>query len=320
MNIKLTMAKKMVLTCICTAAVLLLSAKVLAADSDDKKIKVWRVEIVFESTTVRVNQERTLYAEVFPYDADDQTICWSSGNPEIVSVNEDGVITGISPGTAEVIATSGNGKSASCKVTVPDTVLTEIELQADNSDYALTQVSGGEVLNAATLRFDAENAVKNHLNLLTYNDKTQVSTAALRSAAFSAAYYGGSVSVRFRTLDGSSVQGQLTVDPEKAPSENMDLQVGIYTTPGKTSSYEEAADAHFGAQTAIVLLEHGGSYGMTVDIAAKVDLTGMDASNLKLYHATSGAYTLLKDQSYYVDENGYVHFSTDSGGTIVIVG
>lgn len=323
------MIKKLALTCVCVAAVLLLTQFVSAKVLDDiperpDEIKVRRLEMVFSTATVRVNQERTLYVEVVPYNADDQTIYWTTGNPEIVTVDDEGVITGISPGTAEITATSNNGRTAVCVVTVPGKVLTEIELQTSNKENPLAGVDGGEVLSAAKLRLDAENAAKSvskgQTATVTYTDKTQVSTAALRSAAFTAEYQGRGVSVRFRTLDGAgNTQGQLTLDPKQAGKEDMDIRVGVYTDAAKTADAQARATAHFGSGTAVVQLSQDGSYGMTARVAAKADLSGMDPQKLELYRYAGGTYTPLENPAYRIDENGYLHFSTDHGGVIVVV-
>ena len=65
----------------------------------------------------------SLHAVVEPADAFYQDIEWSSNKPDIVSVNEDGVVKAVAPGTATITASSSSkaGKrvyKATCKVTV----------------------------------------------------------------------------------------------------------------------------------------------------------------------------------------------------------
>lgn len=66
-----------------------------------------------------------LVANVLPITADDKTFTWTSSDPTIVSVTEDGEITAVGEGEAFVTATSnGNSEvSGSCKVTVLNTEL-----------------------------------------------------------------------------------------------------------------------------------------------------------------------------------------------------
>ncbi|MCR3922356.1 MAG: Ig-like domain-containing protein, partial [Firmicutes bacterium] len=60
-----------------------------------------------------------LTASVFPADASYQKVIWSSHNPDIVSVTENGELTAISPGSAYITATTeSGGKQASSLITV----------------------------------------------------------------------------------------------------------------------------------------------------------------------------------------------------------
>jgi hypothetical protein len=56
---------------------------------------------------------------VLPDNATNKTVRWASDSPEVATVNENGLITGISAGTATVTVTTVDGeKTASCFVTV----------------------------------------------------------------------------------------------------------------------------------------------------------------------------------------------------------
>ncbi len=78
-------------------------------------------------------------------------INWSSLNPGVASVDQQGVVTGVAPGATLIIATCG-GSSAACEVTVLDIT----QAQADQMDFdtpALTPVTGVELIrpSGATL-------------------------------------------------------------------------------------------------------------------------------------------------------------------------
>ena len=60
-----------------------------------------------------------LTAQILPTNATDKTVIWSSSNPEIATVNSDGLVSAISDGTATIIVKSSDGNSeATCIVTV----------------------------------------------------------------------------------------------------------------------------------------------------------------------------------------------------------
>ena len=54
------------------------------------------------------------------------TLKWASSDPTIATVDNNGVVTGVSEGTCEITITSNNGKSATCKLTVKDIPLYDI--------------------------------------------------------------------------------------------------------------------------------------------------------------------------------------------------
>ena len=64
----------------------------------------------------------SLEADIYPGDAEDRTVTWSSDNEAVVQVN-DGVLTaGENEGTAVITARTVNGKEASCTVTVTNVI------------------------------------------------------------------------------------------------------------------------------------------------------------------------------------------------------
>ncbi|GEM_PF-802037 len=68
--------------------------------------------------TLSVGASDTLTATVSPSNATDKTIAWKSSNTSVASVNSSGVVSGLSAGTATITATTVNGKTATCAVTV----------------------------------------------------------------------------------------------------------------------------------------------------------------------------------------------------------
>lgn len=73
-----------------------------------------------------------------PTNATNKNITWSSNAATIASVSTAGLITGLKSGTATITATSNNGKTATCAVTVTPIVKTPTTLAA--SDVTATSV------------------------------------------------------------------------------------------------------------------------------------------------------------------------------------
>lgn len=76
--------------------------------------------IITASAKGAINKEDTieLYAEVLPQNATYPEITWSVSNPEIASIDENGVLTALKGGTVTVIATSADGFSSEYEVRV----------------------------------------------------------------------------------------------------------------------------------------------------------------------------------------------------------
>ena len=72
------------------------------------------------TSSVNTGSTILLLATISPVDATNNTLTWTTSNPAIATVNSDGLVTGISAGTAIITASStdGSNKSGSCQVTV----------------------------------------------------------------------------------------------------------------------------------------------------------------------------------------------------------
>lgn len=83
--------------------------------------KIIYPEIIGLSSTeefLLVGEELTLTVNIYPETANDRSITWTSGNTEVATVNEEGVVKAISNGVTEITATTTNNKTAKCKLTV----------------------------------------------------------------------------------------------------------------------------------------------------------------------------------------------------------
>ncbi len=70
-----------------------------------------------------------LVSTVYPADASDPALTWTSSDDAVASVNENGVVYGSGTGTAVIRAESGNGKYAECTVTVFETLPAGIDFE-----------------------------------------------------------------------------------------------------------------------------------------------------------------------------------------------
>ena len=70
--------------------------------------------------TLNVGDTMILTATVLPEDADNREVTWISGNEDVVTVDNNGVVTAVAPGTATVTVSTldGSNLSATCNITV----------------------------------------------------------------------------------------------------------------------------------------------------------------------------------------------------------
>lgn len=69
-------------------------------------------------STLTIGDSLTLTATVSPESATDKSVIWTSSNPDIATVDENGYVTAIAAGTVIITATTVNGLSSNCFVTV----------------------------------------------------------------------------------------------------------------------------------------------------------------------------------------------------------
>lgn len=112
------------------------SFSVMQAGNSPTVVAVESVTLDKTDLSLEEGQSQTLIATVHPDNATDKTVAWSSSNTDVATVDQNGRVTAVSPGSATVTATAGE-KSASCKVTSqgrnPVKDLAIIQAAEDNS-------------------------------------------------------------------------------------------------------------------------------------------------------------------------------------------
>ena len=99
-----------------------------------------------------INEAELLTATVYPSDATDKSLIWTSSNESVATVEPDGKVKAKAAGTVTIKVTSSNGKSASSTVTVSEEKKGDI---TDDGEVAMNDVvkmarvvSGGVILDA----------------------------------------------------------------------------------------------------------------------------------------------------------------------------
>ncbi len=147
---------------------------------------------------------------------------------------------------------------------------------------------------------------------------SRITPAALSALANAAA--GKKIVLHADTMSGNAVQGRIYVDPAKLADVKEPIKLGVYTESAKTAATKSLFEEFFNNKVAIVSFEQQGSLGARLEIAAKVNLAGMNITKLYFYSydKATNTYRRIEKPTYWVDTNGYLHFTTALAGDIII--
>ncbi len=121
-----------------------------------QSIPVTGVTLDKTSITVDVGSTETLTATIVPSDATTQGLAWSSSNSAVATVSN-GVVTGVSAGTATIAVTTVDGaKTATCTVTVPEKQVPVTGISLNKSSGSIA-VGSSDVLTATIVPTNASN-------------------------------------------------------------------------------------------------------------------------------------------------------------------
>ena len=98
------------------------------------------VELSAAELTLKTGMTASLTARIHPWNAAETAIEWSSSNPTVATVDQNGTVNAISVGEAEIYATCGNS-SQSCKLIV---VTSTIHTTAIRFNYTTISLKEGE--------------------------------------------------------------------------------------------------------------------------------------------------------------------------------
>ena len=105
-----------------------------------KEIPITEISLDKSSATLTEGETTTLTATVLPENTtDSKSVSWSSSNSEVATVDANGTVTAKRAGTAVITATSTNGKTAGCTVTVSKKEIPITEISLDKSSATLTE-------------------------------------------------------------------------------------------------------------------------------------------------------------------------------------
>ena len=161
-------------------------------------------EITFnvENATVAEGKTLAIHATVLPKDADDPTLTWTSSDEKIATVDENGVVTGVSKGEVVITATANDGSDVKAEITIEVIrLVSKITLDKTEADV----IEGKTLQLTATVEpTDADNTK------LTWASSDEA-VATVDENGLVTAVSKGTATITASATDGSGVKAECAV-------------------------------------------------------------------------------------------------------------
>lgn len=194
----------------------------------DKKIAITGVTVNATALTLKVGESKVVAATVAPANTtESKYIKWTSDNTAVANVATDGTIYALKAGTANITATTSNGKTATVKVTVK----AETSVKVSTSKVTLTSIGASKTVKATV-----QNADNKTVTWSSSNKKV----ATVDKNGKIVAKGNGKATITVKTADGKTATVKVTV---KQATKKVALKVGKKVVTGKTYTLKKGKTA-----------------------------------------------------------------------------
>ena len=106
-------------------------------------------------------------------------------------------------------------------------------------------------------------------------------------------------------------------EPEKVTHDTL---LTGYVRGERVEALKSRFEEWFPNKLHVIRMEEQGSFGLRVELAAKLNMDGFDTGNLYFYtyDSETGTCTRIKDTGYWVDGKSFLHFYTEQAGDIIV--
>ena len=304
---------------------------------EKKLIPITEVSLSESAVGIIEGNTHKLTATVLPENTtDSKSVSWSSNNEGVATVSKDGTITAKSAGTAVITATSTNGKTAGCTVTVSKKEIPIVDVALNRTSATITE---GDILNLTATVLPENTTESKNIGWSSSNNDI----ATVDSTGKVTAKQAGTVVITATSSNGKTASCTITVEKKEIPitevvlnktsaavdeGETIKLIATVYpenTTNGKSIKWNSNNNTVVTvdlmgnvtakkAGTAIITAtsENGVSASCTITVNKRDTYTGLRDANGELTYFNNGnvdtTYTGLvdyEDSTYYV-RNGVV--------------
>ena len=169
-----------------------------------------KLEFSQKNVSVKKGDTQQLIVIVTPSELSGSKLTWKSSDTSIVTVDSNGVIKGVKPGTATITVTSSNGKKTTCNVTVVSDDVNVEKITLSPVDNTISSGSTTQII--ATI--EPENATNRDLVWTSSDSKI----ATVDSKGVVKGLKNGTVTITAKTKDGKVV-ASTTITVNNTPAE-----------------------------------------------------------------------------------------------------
>ena len=222
----------------------------------------------------------TLTATVSPDNAANKTVTWTTSAPSVATVNSSGVVTPVAVGTATITATSDNGKTATCAVTVSK--------QDISPTVTMSGWTYGGTANSPSVSGNSGNGgVTYHYKVSTANNDTYTTTKPSDAGTYTVRatiaettnYKSGTATANFTIAPKTVSAPTVTVSPgsyvytgsAQEPGNDVTVKDGNTVIPASEYTLSYSNNTNVGTATVTVTDKSGGNY--TVSGSAEFTIT-----------------------------------------------
>ena len=213
----------------------------ITATTDDKNItanctitvnpvSVSSIKLNCKSANVEIGGTVELIPTISPENATNKNIIWTSNKTSVATVDENGVVTGVSEGKAIIIAKTEDGsKTASCTVNVGEEQ-TSVKVSSLKINEGNTEITVGDT-KKLSVTISPSNATNNSVTWSSDNSKivTIDSNGNVKGLAI------GSATITVKANDGSGISTNCVITVKQKPDVDDGRQTtstGTITTSG----------------------------------------------------------------------------------------
>ena len=188
-----------------------------------REVAATGVHISSSSLALNYGEGASLTAIVLPASATNRNVIWSSSDPSVVSVTQEGVLTAVGIGTATItVTTEDGGHTSSCTVTV-----TGINVESVSLSHTTL-----EIAKDATAQLTATVLPENASNPAVTWESSDETIATVSENGLVTGIKAGTATITVTTMDGSKT-ATCAVTVEMAIAGHAFVEMGVTSADGK---------------------------------------------------------------------------------------